>query len=352
MRDGNRRGLGDGSGIPFGGGEPNRNGTNGVDPEGMDTRATPFGEVDDPIDLVAVQADDALINALAGGMAVTRPGVSGYDADDRVAAILAAWKAEVDSQPIPELVDIDTAVAAVHAGRPPSARARHLAPVAAAAAFLILAIGGLSVGSAGAVPGDPLWAVSKVLYSQRADSVEAAGRVEARIANAKMALVAGKPVVAVKELRQAEADLALVRPEEGGTELSAVQDFLAAKALETREGVRNDPGTPLATDSARQVPAGAAITADPKQTTPPSVTMTNLPSPVVPGPPVGTEIGPTTAVVPSTVATTVPPPSLPGGSAPPTSSVTVTPSATAEGSVSTVTPNRSTVASASASTTS
>ena len=69
---------------------------------------------DEPIDLVAVQADDELINALSagpGGVRGRRP--AGYDADDRVAAMLAAWRAEVDAEPIPELVDMDPAVAAV-----------------------------------------------------------------------------------------------------------------------------------------------------------------------------------------------------------------------------------------------
>src|SRR5690606_17318781 len=103
-------------------------------------------------------------------MSVSAPGVSGYDADDRVAAILAAWKADVDAEPIPELVDVYTGVATVLAARPPSSRVRHLAPVAAAAAFLVLSIGALSVTSYNAQPDDMLWGVSKVLYSERAES--------------------------------------------------------------------------------------------------------------------------------------------------------------------------------------
>jgi hypothetical protein len=87
---------------------PQTNGTNGTHPGGMHTRPVPFDEIDEPIDLVAVQADDELINALAAGMSVSSPGVSGYDADDQVAAILAAWKADVDAEPVPELVDVVT----------------------------------------------------------------------------------------------------------------------------------------------------------------------------------------------------------------------------------------------------
>jgi hypothetical protein len=146
-------------------------GTNGARPSGMTARSYPIDEHSEPVDLVAVQADDELINALAAGMTVSSPGTGGYDADDRVAAILAAWKADVDADPVPELVDLDTAVATVVAARPRSPRARYLAPVAAAAAFLVLAIGGISVTSYNAQPDDALWGVSKVLYSERAESV-------------------------------------------------------------------------------------------------------------------------------------------------------------------------------------
>jgi hypothetical protein len=220
----------------------------------MQSHPVAFDELAEPVDLVAVQADDELINALAAGMSVSAPGVGGYDADDRVAAILAAWKADVDADPMPELVDVDTAVSTVLAARPPSARSRHLVPVAAAAAFLVLAIGGVSVTSYNAQPDDALWGISKVLYSERAESVEAAARVEERIENAKDALAAGQPVVAAQELAQAERDLQVVRPQEGQEELAEAQDFLEAKAAETPEGTKVNPASPLTTEPYRRVP--------------------------------------------------------------------------------------------------
>jgi anti-sigma-D factor RsdA-like protein len=242
------------SGNPSVGGREPHDGSNGKRITDIHARPTRFDELSEPVDLVAVQADDELINALAAGMSVSSPGMSGYDADDRVAAILAAWKAEVDDAPIPELVDVDTAVSTVLAARPPSSRARHLAPVAAAAAFLVLVIGGLSVTSYNAQPEDALWGMSKVLYSKRAESVEAAARVEARIASAKEALVAGQPVLAAEELSRAEDDLAVVRPQEGQSELAEAQDFLEAKAAETPQGQSVNPASPLSTQPARRVP--------------------------------------------------------------------------------------------------
>jgi hypothetical protein len=338
---------------PFGGGgdgfdarrhrSNGSNGSNGSQPRGMDTRPVPFDDIEDPIDLVAVQADDELINALAAGMTVSSPGIGGYDADDRVAAILAAWKADVDAQPIPELVDVGTAVSAVVAARPRSRRARHLAPIAAAAAFIVLAIGGLSVGSYSAQPSDALWAVSKVLYSERAQSVEAAVRVEDRIASAKQALVAGEPVRAARELAQAEADLAVVRPEEGLVQLAETQDFLVAKAAETPPGQPTDPGSPLVMQPSRQVPSGAS---SPVRPSPQSGTHPGT------SPQVSSTSGPTGPTGPETSGT----PNSPGPNAPGTndprrgavapesssSTSTTTPSpATSEGEPSTTGPTGS-----------
>lgn len=240
--------------------ELDHQGPNGVRPSGLHIRSVPLEEIEEPIDLVAVQADDELVSALAAGMSVSSPGVGGYDADDRVAAILAAWKADVEAEPIPELVDVDTAVSTILAAtRPPSRRARHLTPIAAAAAFIVFSIGGLSVGSYNAQPDSMLWGVSKVFFSERAKSVEAAIQVEDHIAKAKRALVAGQPELAAQELAQAESALTRVRPEEGREELAETQDFLSAKAAETPSGQPTDPGTPLTSEPQRPVPSKAAI---------------------------------------------------------------------------------------------
>jgi hypothetical protein len=150
---------------------------NGVRPTGVRTSAVPLHDPDladtdvfEPIDLVAVQTDDELINTLSAGFTVSGPGGfgGGFGPDDRVAAVLAAWKAEVDAEPVPELVDLDTAVAAVRAARPRSARFRHLAPVAAAAALIVLVAGGVSVGSYSAQPEDALWPVTQVVFPTKA----------------------------------------------------------------------------------------------------------------------------------------------------------------------------------------
>jgi anti-sigma-D factor RsdA-like protein len=224
--------------------------------------------LDEPIDLAAVQADDELINALAAGFGVPSSGGRAFHADDQVVALLSSWRADVVAEPIPELIDLETAVAAVKAGMPSarrtrSARARHLVPVAAAAAFLVLVGGGVTIGSATAEPDSALWPVSKVLFSERAESVEAAVRASDKIDSAKQALMEGKPEQASADLEQAQQDLSKVRPQEGKDELVGVKDFLTAKAAETPSGTKVDPATPLKADRSRPIPAGAALSQQP-----------------------------------------------------------------------------------------
>lgn len=335
----------------FGGRGPRRphtNGSNGSHPDGMRTQPIPITQVsDEPIDLVAVQADDELISALAAGMSVSAPGVGGYDADDQVAALLATWRAEVDREPLPELVDLDTAMAAVRSSsRPSGRRARHLFPVAAAAAMIVFTVGGVSVGAAEAKPGDTLWGVSRVLYAERAESVEAAERVEVRIDEAKEALSRGEPALAAQALAAAEEDLVAVRAEEGLAELAEVQSFLEAKAAETPPGRPVEPGSPLESDPRRPVPPGAVTeTPSPALAPAPATTTSDVPAPAVsPAEPTSTAVPPTSS--PSTGGGTTPggpidegtqdpPPSSPTAEGSPDATTTtgqgLGPSATAEG---------------------
>jgi hypothetical protein len=177
--------------------------------------------------------------------------------------------------------------------------------VAAAAAIVVFSIAGVSIGASDARPGDALWDVSRVLYAERAESVEAAERVEDRIDEAKAALERGEPVVAAEVLAAAEEDLVVVRAEEGLAELAEVQSFLEAKAAETPPGQPIQPGTPLASDPTRPVPPRAGTdTPVSESTTSPAVAPTVPPATsdeVVS--PLDTTVSPTTGVEPSTAPT-------------------------------------------------
>ncbi|MEK6442659.1 anti-sigma-D factor RsdA [Pseudonocardia sp. T1-2H] len=246
------------------------NGGNGAHPDGMVTRPIPLhgrerraaddpndgGFAEEPIDLVAVQADDELINALSAGLSVSSPGLSGYDDDDRVVAMLAAWKAEVDADPIPELVSTDKAVQAVESGAPRSARRRHLIPLAGAAALLVFSIGGVSLGAHDAQPGDPLFGVTRVLYSNVAESRQAAFEVRDRIAAVNDKLAHGDTAGAQRDIADLAPLLAKVQPDEGRTYLAAQQEFLAAKVSETPSGTPTDPKAPLSDGTPPPSPRG------------------------------------------------------------------------------------------------
>src|SRR6185436_10611041 len=148
-------------------------------------------------DLAAVRADDALIDALAGGAGggADGYGFGGSDDDDRLAAILAAWRADIEADPMPELVSLDEAAEAVAAGHESRdrlrSRGRRRMPFAIAAVAAAVACAGLTVAVHGAMPGDTLWGVSKVFFSERAQGVERVEEVRNRIEAANGALARG-----------------------------------------------------------------------------------------------------------------------------------------------------------------
>ena len=174
-----------------------------------------------PVDLAAVQADDALLDLLGD--------VAACDVSDaELARVLVAWRREVDLEPIGELLDTDTALAAIAAARRPRRR-RHpvLGPVAAAVAVLVIAFSGVGLAAASAQPGDRLWPLTQVLYADHVRSLEAAIAVRAELADAQTALTAltaltrGDTARARHSLARARAQLPLIADEHGRVELTA-----------------------------------------------------------------------------------------------------------------------------------
>jgi Anti-sigma-D factor RsdA to sigma factor binding region len=124
-------------------------------PEDADDSLDTTNEI--PVDLAAVQADDALLNMLGSSDA------GRGSADAELARVLVAWRRDVDSEPFGELLDASTAATAIEAGR----RLRRRFPwraVAAVLAALVIVAAGLGLLSQYAEPGDWLWPVHEVLY--------------------------------------------------------------------------------------------------------------------------------------------------------------------------------------------
>ena len=175
--------------------------------------------VDGPVDLAAVRADDALLDAIAGGALLGghedvfgRPGQD----DDHLAAILAAWKADIEADPMPELVSLDEAADAVEAGHEARerrvGRAKRRMPFAVAAAAIAVALAGFTVAVHSAQPGDTMFGLTKVLFSQQADNAQKAKAARTTIEQANTAIRQGEPATAQSLLQSAAGQIQAVQP--------------------------------------------------------------------------------------------------------------------------------------------
>jgi hypothetical protein len=197
-------------------------------------------EAEEELDLAQIHADDALLDALSNQLHGTVESQShtlnghgphdhdddGFD-DEQLNALLLAWRQDVDSVPVPEIVDAKTAAATVTASK--SARRRRprmLVPVAAAAAVLAIAFAGVGMAARDAEPGDALWGLSKVLYADHARSVEAAQSVRTDLNDAQQALEQGRINEAKEALDEAGTALSEVSTEDGKDALQAKHESL------------------------------------------------------------------------------------------------------------------------------
>lgn len=205
-----------------------------------------------PADLAAVQADDALLDALGGPTPRYSP------SDEALASVLLQWRREVDSEPVAELVDTDTAMELVAGARRPAPRRNPvLMPFAAAAALLVIAFSGVGLAAKSAEPGDRLWGVTQVLYSDHARSVEAADTVQRELREAETALDQGRAADAQTALDRAEQDLGVVSEEDGQDQLAQRHDVLESQLAE-QPAEQDEPSGPPAGSSSSQPPSDAA----------------------------------------------------------------------------------------------
>jgi len=254
----------------------------------------PLG-VAEPVDVVQVRADDALIAALnvAEDLHIDDP------IDERLAELLLSWREDVHTEPQRPLVDLAAATAALTTA-PRTARRRQnpFGPLATAAAVLVIAFIGLGLAARGAEPGDPLWNVTKVLYSEKAKSVEAKVTVSKKLEEAQQALKSGNAGAAMIALQEASQKLPVVAAEDGQQELATRTEQLMAEAS-TATTPPTSPPTVTST------PSTASTTID--TSTSPSTT-TNPPSTTTNPPTTTTEVPPTSSEVPGSV--------VPGATAP------------------------------------
>jgi len=189
-----------------------------------------------PADLAAVQADDALLDALGG----LNPSPEGSDA--RLAQVLMAWRREVDSEPITRVMDTDTALAVVARARRPERRRSSGLVSVAAAAVLAIAFSGVGLGARAAEPGDRLWPLTKVLFSSVAESKQAAAEASEQLQQADTALAEGRPEDADAALLKVEQELAAIPPDDKDRAgLEAMRDELKQR-LESQSNTDDPDG--------------------------------------------------------------------------------------------------------------
>jgi hypothetical protein len=222
---------------------------------------------DGPVDLSALHADDALLSALASYDSMDSP-----DQDPELKSLLQSWRLDVDAEPIGELVDTDTAMATIAVGaRLRKRKPRYLIPLATAAAALVVMFAGMGLAARNAVPGDALWGISQVLYTDHARSVEAAAEVRNDLHHASVAIQQGHLDEARTALVRAQASLPAVDTSDGKANLQAQQQNLLDQ-LDNTVALTPDP-----TSSAGYgVPGDSSTSSQPQA---PIYTLTKRPPP-------------------------------------------------------------------------
>lgn len=244
-------------------------------------------------DLSIAQADDALLDALSG----SDPKIADELGEAELNALLLSWRREVDSEPMPELVDTSTAVTTIRTAILTRKRGSHerkhrmLVPVAAAAAVLAITFSGTGVAARDAQPGDTLWGLTKVLYADKARSVEAATEVRADFELARVAIAQGHLEEARVALEKARVALDAVAAEDNRDELVAEHEALMTQVDEGEQPPPEPTTTPAPAES-----TSPSSSAEPEPTVPTTEPVQPQPEPSTPSTPPtsSTEPEPTT----------------------------------------------------------
>ncbi|WP_040794633.1 anti-sigma-D factor RsdA [Nocardia higoensis] len=167
-----------------------------------------------PVDIAAVRRDDALIDAIVSGGPVQTDSAEEF----QLATLLADWRTELIEPPMPGAPDLDAVVAAVNqeigarkvrVGAQARGKLRLLYPITGAAAALALIIGGTTAFSYSAEPGDPLWRVKEVVFSEQAQTT-VVQRADSQLTQAEQALAQGDVSQAAALLERAQTNVGQV----------------------------------------------------------------------------------------------------------------------------------------------
>jgi hypothetical protein len=187
----------------------------------------------------------------------------------------------MEAEPFRELVDTDTAMATIRAGRRPVHRRNPVfGSIAAAAAVLVIAFSSVGLVAKSAQPGDHLWGVTQVLYGDYARSVETAATVRTELNEARTALKQGDPERARASLQRVQNQLPAISESEGRNDLTAshrqLEQILNSSPETGSATVPGLPGFPSSGTSSRNGSSTSSTSTD--ATTPTSTDSSTAPS--------------------------------------------------------------------------
>ena len=208
-----------------------------------------FGE---PVDVFAVTRDDELLDWLGAVDldAEPAPPAAQDPADAELIEMLLAWRRSVTTDASePALPRPPRAADAP--GRRPAGRLRRVPVTSAVLAVLMVCIG-LGVAVQDAVPGDPLWGVSKALNSGRAASIETTAQTRRYLDVAHTELLLGHHAAAAAALAAAQQQIAQMRSDDDKRELQARQRELTNRLNRTTPAPSQVSGSGAAAPSSRR----------------------------------------------------------------------------------------------------
>ena len=259
-----------------------------VDPGTRDDDAS-LAEHD--VNRFALNRDDALLDSLGRG---DRP-----ESDETLIALLANWRAEVSAAELPELPgdeEIEAVLApnvsplwsrrrfARSSGQHPSQRPALWQAVTGAAAVAVVIVGGLSIAAHSAMPGDPLWGVSKTMFSDRAGTVELVNDLSEYLTAADLAAREGDTDEAERLLAEVSERLDEVSDASERVELMKRRDAIKRDLSRVTPSTVPSPA-PAPAPAPSNAPAPGAATLVPGVPNP-------LPSNLIPPPPQGMPVIP------------------------------------------------------------
>jgi hypothetical protein len=207
-----------------------------------------------PVDIAAVRRDDALIDAIASDGPVRTDSAEEY----QLVTLLADWRSELVAEPMPGEPSLDEIVAAVNQeigarqvriGAQTGGRLRLLRPIMGAAAALALVIGGMTAFSYNAQPGDPLWRVKEVVFSEQAQTT-VVQRASDDLTSAVQLMAAGNPELAKAKLEGARQNVSQIDDSKKQDDLAARWNVVLTELRKVAPDIANSiTQTPRPSDS-------------------------------------------------------------------------------------------------------